>query len=57
VRRFGTASTMTPYFQVINALGRRNVLYAVPGYHEGRPAIEYGPQLPMIPTFGVEWTF
>jgi hypothetical protein len=55
--RLGSAGTVTPYFQLINALAARNVLFAVPGWEEGGPVLEYGPQLPMIPTFGVEWTF
>ncbi len=49
--------TLTPYFQVINALGARNVLYATPEWGENGPQLEYGPQLPVIPSFGFEWTF
>lgn len=56
-RRFGRESTITPYVQIINALATRNVLYAYPGWSEHGPVLEYGPQLPMIPTFGLEWTF
>jgi hypothetical protein len=59
MRRFGSAGTITPYVQVINALATRNVLFAIPGYdyEKERPVLEYGPQLPMIPTIGFEWTF
>lgn len=55
--RFARGGTLTPYFQVVNALATRNVLFATPRWGDGRPEIEYGPQLPAIPTFGVEWTF
>jgi hypothetical protein len=56
-RRFGRGSTITPYFQVINALANRNVLFATPEWRENGPHLEYGPQLPTIPSFGVEWSF
>ena len=49
--------TLTPYFQVINAMGTRNVLFATPSYGENGPELEYGPQLPVIPSFGFEWSF
>ncbi|MBW3572197.1 MAG: TonB-dependent receptor [Gemmatimonadetes bacterium] len=55
--RLARGGTLTPYFQVVNALASRNVLFATPGWSERGPVIEYGPQLPTIPTFGVEWTF
>ncbi len=57
--RFARGGTLTPYFQVVNAMASRNVLFATPGWSEDGtgPVIEYGPQLPTIPTFGVEWTF
>ncbi|HEX7118140.1 MAG TPA: TonB-dependent receptor [Longimicrobiales bacterium] len=52
--------TVTPYVQVINVLNSRNVLFADPNqfyYGSGRPVAEYLPQLPFLPTFGVEWRF
>jgi hypothetical protein len=55
--RFTRGGTLTPYFQIVNAVGERNVLFATPQWGENGPEIEYGPQLPAIPTFGVEWTF
>jgi hypothetical protein len=45
---------------VINVLNRPNVLYARPeGSFEGgvRTRVSYGPQFPIIPTFGIEWRF
>ncbi len=57
-RFLGSSGTLTPYFQVINALGSRNVLYAVSEWNPEEGArLEYGPQLPVVPSFGFEWTF
>jgi hypothetical protein len=56
-RLFGQRTTLTPYFQVINALANRNVLFATPEWRETGPVLEYGPQLPTIPSFGIEWSF
>lgn len=56
-RWFGKQTTITPYFQVINALGNRNVLFATPEWGESGPQLEYGPQMPTIPSFGIEWSF
>lgn len=52
--------TVMPYLQVINVLNTRNVLFADPNavdYGSGLPVMEYLPQLPILPTFGVEWRF
>lgn len=57
-RWFGQPVTVTPYFQVLNILNNPNVLAALPqasGF--GEPQLEFAPQLPVFPTFGVEWTF
>ncbi len=60
-RWFGRATTVTPYLQVLNVLNTRNVLFAVPdGYDEGNDRgmkLSYAPQLPVLPTFGLEWRF
>jgi hypothetical protein len=56
-RLFGGEGAVTPYFQVLNAIGTRNVLWASPAQQSGRPVLEYGPQLPTLPTLGVEWRF
>ncbi|HEX6940838.1 MAG TPA: TonB-dependent receptor [Longimicrobiales bacterium] len=52
--------TLTPYLQIINVLNTRNVLFADPkqfDYGAGGAVQEYLPQLPFLPTFGVEWRF
>ncbi|MGH7575882.1 MAG: TonB-dependent receptor [Longimicrobiales bacterium] len=54
-RWFGQPGTLTPYIQVLNVLNTRNVLIADPSAPEGE--LEYLPQLPFLPTFGVEWRF
>ena len=57
-RWFGRGITLTPYLQVLNVLNSANVLAALPessGF--GEPAFEFAPQLPILPTFGVEWSF
>jgi outer membrane receptor protein involved in Fe transport len=51
---------ITPYLQILNVLNSRNVLAAEPNQHyfpTGEVANEYYPQLPFLPTFGVEWRF
>ena len=57
-RWFGGNVTLTPYLQILNVLNTRNVLFAEPqasGY--GPAVLNYAPQLPFFPTFGVEWKF
>ncbi|HEX2189665.1 MAG TPA: TonB-dependent receptor [Longimicrobiaceae bacterium] len=65
-RWFGRPTTFTPYLQVLNVLNTRNVLFAFPerGYEDsagGGPStrlrLQHAPQLPVFPTFGVEWRF
>jgi hypothetical protein len=56
-RWFGREGTLAPYAQVLNVLGARNVMWAAPGTSAGEPMLEYGPQLPVLPTVGVEWRF
>lgn len=60
-RWFGQEVTLTPYLQVVNLLNRPNVLFARPeeDYSTGElgTRIAYGPQLPVIPTLGIEWRF
>ncbi|HWK89279.1 MAG TPA: TonB-dependent receptor [Longimicrobium sp.] len=57
----GRESVLAPYFQVVNLLNRKNVLYALPDrdYRTGEAGsrVSYGPQFPIIPTLGVEWRF
>jgi hypothetical protein len=65
-RWFGRPTTFTPYLQVLNVLNTRNVLFALPeqdyeyggpGEDQPRMRLQYAPQLPVFPTFGVEWRF
>jgi len=57
-RWFGRSTTVTPYVQVLNVLNTRNVLLAEPQpYAFGGPKLQYWPQLPFFPTFGVQWSF
>jgi hypothetical protein len=56
----GREVTLAPYLQVINVLNRPNVLYAQPEVSADgalRTRVSYGPQFPIIPTFGIEWRF
>ena len=51
---------ITPYLQVLNVLNSQNVLAANPNQQYAptyRAVNEYFPQLPFLPTFGVEWRF
>lgn len=56
---FGREGTLTWGLQVLNALNNRNVLAALPdqgGEHrEGQ--LNFLPQLPVLPTFSLEWSF
>jgi hypothetical protein len=57
-RWFGRAATLTPYLQVLNALNTRNVLFAeADPSAKGDPMLKFTPQLPILPTIGVEWRF
>lgn len=55
-RWFGREIRITPYAQVLNVLNTRNVLWTIPERQPG-PVLDYAPQLPILPTFGVEWQF
>lgn len=52
---FGRKITLNSYLQVVNVLNTRNVMFAEP--HGTFPTVSYWPQLPILPTFGVEWKF
>lgn len=55
-RWFGQDGSLTPYIQILNVLNTRNALVAdVGGGFPGE--LTYLPQLPFLPTFGVEWRF
>lgn len=57
-RWFGRTTTVTPYLQVLNVLNTRNVLFAEAGPSgDGDPRLKFTPQLPILPTVGVEWHF
>jgi hypothetical protein len=56
-RWFGHAGTVSPYVQVLNVFNARNVLAAEPAYGAAGSELQYQPQLPILPSFGVEWRF
>jgi hypothetical protein len=56
-RWFGRAGVLTPYLQIVNVLNNKNALVAEPKPNQSNPLINYWPQLPLIPTFGLEWRF
>jgi outer membrane receptor protein involved in Fe transport len=49
---FGREITLAPYLQILNVLNTRNPLFMKSGSDFGS-----APQLPILPTFGVEWKF
>jgi hypothetical protein len=53
---FGQDGTVTPYLQILNVLNTKNVLIADRQPYS-RPLLRYAPQLPLLPTLGVEWKF
>jgi hypothetical protein len=55
-RWFGQSGTITPYIQIINILNTPNALIAEP-VTGPRLQLNYWPQLPILPTFGIEWRF
>ncbi|HEX2167680.1 MAG TPA: TonB-dependent receptor [Longimicrobiales bacterium] len=52
---FGRDMVVTPYVQILNVLNNRNVMLTQPQPYLS--SYEYWPQLPLFPTFGVEWQF
>jgi hypothetical protein len=65
-RWFGRDGTLTPYLQIVNVLNTKNPLIgaaeiygasAFPPPAEIKPRRTYMPQLPFLPTFGLEWRF
>jgi hypothetical protein len=56
-RWFGEDMTLTPYVQVLNVLNSKNVLLPDVQLFNGRPQFKYWPQMPVLPTFGLEWKF
>lgn len=59
-RWFGRRVTLTPYAQVLNVLNTRNVLTAEPdpfGTLVSPTELKYPPQLPILPSIGLEWRF
>lgn len=55
-RWWGRPVTFSPYLSILNVLNTPNVLFAIPESYGG-PRLEYPPQVPIFPTFGLEWTF
>jgi hypothetical protein len=57
-RWFGRETTVTPYVQILNLLNSKNVMLTDPAPNtRPRPELRYWPQLPILPTFGLEWKF
>ena len=57
-RIFGRQTTVTPFLQIVNVLNTPNVLAGIPDvYGDAGPQVTYAPQLPILPTFGLEWKF
>ena len=52
---FGQEMQITPYLQILNVLNMRNVMLTEA--QTFAPSYSYWPQLPILPTFGVEWRF
>jgi hypothetical protein len=43
---------------VVNVLNTRNILFAQPRAGDGTPPVlRFIPQMPVLPTVGVEWRF
>lgn len=55
-RWFGRALTLTPYLQVVNVLNTHNALMTEPQLWGG-PQLKYWPEMPILPSVGVEWQF
>jgi hypothetical protein len=55
-RWFGHRGAVTPYLQVLNVLNTHNVL-ATDVAERFPPRTSYAPELPFLPTVGVEWRF
>lgn len=53
---FGRRTRLTPYFQILNVLNTKNALISEPEMFD-TPRLTYLPQFPILPTFGIEWTF
>lgn len=57
-RWFGREVSVTPYLNILNVLNTPNALFAIPeAYGAEGTEVEYPPQIPFFPTFGVDWRF
>jgi len=54
---FGRRGAMEPYLSVLNVFNGNNALWVTPQVRDGILQLEVGPQLPLLPTFGVRWRF
>jgi hypothetical protein len=56
---FGRTGSIEPWVSVLNLIGRTNALYAdpKPGFGGEQVIVERGPQLPVVPSFGLRWRF
>lgn len=57
VHWLGGEGTLTPYLEILNLFGTRNVMWAAPGIDGVELELQHGPQLPILPTIGFEWRF
>jgi hypothetical protein len=56
-RWFGQEGSLTPYVQILNVLNTKNALIADVERLPSSLRQVYYPQLPFLPTFGLEWRF
>lgn len=53
---FGVGGVLSPYVSVINAFNQKNVL-RVESRVFGEPTLRFDPQVPIVPSFGLQWRF
>jgi hypothetical protein len=61
-RMFGRDVTISPYLSVLNAIAYRNSVFTIydvtfSNGEQGQIGETHAPQMPLLPTFGMEWRF
>jgi hypothetical protein len=54
---FGKRGRIEPYFSILNVLNEHNALVTWIDGSNGQKVRELGPQLPLLPSFGIRWQF